>query len=229
MTTSPASSANGELLERVSANLVAVRARIASTGRDPTTVRIVAVTKTFAPQYVRAAAAAGLLVMGENYVEELVKKREAITDVALTWHYLGALQSNKIHRVALSADVICGVTRLKEIERIAATRAGAAIYVQVDFTGAAQRNGAAPNNVAELVERGRTLGLDVRGLMTVAPIDPGGARSAFRATTALADDLGLVERSMGMTNDLEPACELGSSEVRVGRALFGSRGTGTAP
>jgi uncharacterized pyridoxal phosphate-containing UPF0001 family protein len=223
MTTYPASSANGELLERVAANLVAVRARIASTGRDTATVRIVAVTKTFAPQYVRAAAAAGLEVMGENYVEELVEKRDEVTDLALTWHYLGALQSNKIHRAVLSADVLCGVSRLKEIERIASTREGAAIYAQVDFTGSALRIGAAPRAVAALVERGRSIGLDVRGLMTVAPIDPDGARSAFRATTVLADDLGLSERSMGMTNDLEAACELGSSEVRVGRALFGPR------
>jgi uncharacterized pyridoxal phosphate-containing UPF0001 family protein len=223
MTTCPASSAKGELFERVAANLFAVRARIASTGRDTATVRIVAVTKTFAPQYVRAAAAAGLKVMGENYVDELAEKRDEVTDLALTWHYLGALQSNKIHRAVLSADVLCGVSRLKEIERIASTRGGAAIYVQVDFTGSAQRNGAAPQAVAALVQRGRALGLDVRGLMTVAPIDPEGARSAFRATTALADDLGLCERSMGMTNDLEAACELGSSEVRVGRALFGPR------
>jgi uncharacterized pyridoxal phosphate-containing UPF0001 family protein len=229
MTTCPASSVNGELLERVTANLIAVRARIASTGRDPSTVRIVAVTKTFGPEFVRAAMAAGLHAVGENYVEELIQKRDEVPDIALTWHYLGALQSNKIHRVALAADVLCGVSRLKELELIAATRASAAIYVQVDFTGAEGRSGAAPNPVAGLVERGRTLGLDVRGLMTVAPVDPCGARSAFSSTIALADDLGLVERSMGMTSDLEVACELGSSEIRVGRALFGPRETGTAP
>ena len=228
MTTSPVSSASGELLQRLAANLAVVRARIASTGRDISTVRIVAVTKMFDGSFVRAAAQAGLRVVAENYVEELIEKRDEIADVTLTWHYLGALQSNKIHRVALAADVLCGVTRMKELERIAAYRSDAAIYVQVDYTGAAGRNGAAPKAVAGLVDRGRALGLDVRGLMTVAPNDPEGARSAFSQTTALADDLGVVERSMGMTNDLEIACELGSSEVRLGRALFGPRGTGPA-
>ena len=73
------------------------------------------------------------------------------------------------------------------------------------------------------MERGRALDLDVRGLMTVAPNDPEGARRAFRSLGALADDLGLAERSMGMSDDLEVACEYGTSEVRIGRALFGAR------
>jgi uncharacterized pyridoxal phosphate-containing UPF0001 family protein len=69
----------------------------------------------------------------------------------------------------------------------------------------------------------------VLGLMTVAPTDPSAARSAFQSTIALADQLGLVERSMGMSDDLELACELGSTEIRVGRALFGDRGAGVSP
>ena len=77
--------------------------------------------------------------------------------------------------------------------------------------------------MALLVARGRVLGLNVRGLMTVAPNDRDGARQAFRSLGALADDLGLVERSMGMSDDLELACEFGTSEVRIGRALFGER------
>jgi uncharacterized pyridoxal phosphate-containing UPF0001 family protein len=77
--------------------------------------------------------------------------------------------------------------------------------------------------VASLVSRARALDLDVRGLMTVAPVDPELARRAFVATDLLASDLGLVERSMGMTDDLEIACRCGSTEVRVGRALFGPR------
>jgi uncharacterized pyridoxal phosphate-containing UPF0001 family protein len=97
------------------------------------------------------------------------------------------------------------------------------IYVQVDFTGAVQRNGATPAEVAGVVERARMLGLDVQGLMTVGPIDPESARAAFGATASLADDLGLVERSMGMSDDLEIACEMGATEVRIGRGLFGLR------
>ena len=160
--------------------------------------------------------------MGENYVDELCSKRGASTD-PLRWHYLGALQSNKINSVLECADVLCGVSRSKELERIAKYPHPRVLYVQVDFTGQAGRNGTEPGEVAGLVTRGRELGLDIRGLMTVAPIDPRLAREAFLSTVRLADDLGLVERSMGMSDDLELACELGTTEVRIGRALFGAR------
>lgn len=190
-------------------------------------MRIVAVTKTFGADVVRAAAAAGIATVGENYVDELEAKRAATADLALRWHFLGALQSNKIARAVRAADVLCGVSREAELSRIARARAGAIVYVQVDFTGAAGRNGAAPASVAGLVARGRDLGLDVAGLMTVAPPEPEGARRAFAATARLADDLGLVERSMGMSDDLELALGAGSTEVRVGRALFGPRGAVT--
>lgn len=228
MTTFPASSASAELVQRVTANLAVVRSRIASTGRDPNSVRIVAVTKTFGVDHVRAAWVAGLRSVGENYVDELEAKRAAGADLAVTWHYLGALQSNKIHRCVQFGDVICGVSRVKELERIVHYSPNHSLYVQVDFTGASGRNGAAPSQVASLVEHGRELGLDVRGLMTVAPIDGVGARRAFATTSEMANDLGLVERSMGMTDDLELACELGSSEVRIGRGLFGPRAPETS-
>jgi len=223
MTTFPASSANDELVERVRDNLTRLQGRIQSTGRELGSVRIVAVTKTFPAAYVKVAAALGLNTVGENYVDELCAKRSDVGDTSVRWHYLGALQSNKIHRVVECADVICGVSRIKEIEKIAASGHANVLYVQVDFTGQAGRNGAEPSDVAALVQRGRDLGLDVAGLMTVAPPDPEGARAAFRATRDLVDDLALVECSMGMSDDLEIACELGSSEVRIGRALFGAR------
>jgi uncharacterized pyridoxal phosphate-containing UPF0001 family protein len=123
------------------------------------------------------------------------------------------------------ADLLCGVSRLKELDKIAVLRPGMALYVQVDCTGAPQRNGAPPSEVAGLVQRGRERGLDVRGLMTVAPEAVDAAREAFHITTQLADELGLVERSMGMSDDLELACEYGTTEVRIGRALFGPRAT----
>jgi pyridoxal phosphate enzyme (YggS family) len=223
MTTFPASSANDELVQRVAHNLAVVRARITSTGRDLASVRIVAVTKTFGVDAVRAAVSNGLTNLGENYVDELCQKRTSSDDETVTWYYLGAVQSNKVRRVVECADVICSVSRLKELERIATYAPSRPLYVQVDYTGAAERNGAAEGDVAILVERGRALGLDVRGLMTVAPNDPEGTRRAFRSLGALADDLGLAERSMGMSDDLEVACEYGTSEVRIGRALFGAR------
>jgi len=211
------------LVQRVAANLAVVERRIAATGRSRDSVRIVAVTKTFPSSAVRAAATLGLDTMGENYVDELEAKHEACADLALRWHFLGALQSNKIARVARVSDVVCAVTRVKELERLAVSAPGMAIYVEVDYTGESQRHGASPSIVTPLVRRARELALDVRGLMTVAPLDPGGARRAFSATAALADDLGLLERSMGMSDDLESALDCGSTEVRLGRALFGPR------
>ena len=223
MTTYPASSASDELLERLRVNLARVRARISASGRDPSSVRIVAVTKTFGVEHVRAAYELGLRTFGENYVDELCEKRRATGTLDTSWHYLGALQTNKIARATSCADVLSGVAREKELEKIATSSPGAAIDVQVDFTGEAQRNGVAPRDVAALVRRARALELNVRGLMVVAPPGEGPTRKAFVATVALADALGLVERSMGMSDDLELACELGTTEVRLGRALFGSR------
>jgi hypothetical protein len=223
MTTSPVSSASGELFERVRANLAHVHTRISASGRDPLSVRIVAVTKTFGLKEVLVAHELGLRAFGENYVDELCAKREVTQGLEASWHFLGALQSNKIRRAVECADVLCGVAREKEIEKIATSSPGMTIDVQVDFTDEAQRNGAAPTQVEAIVLRARALDLRVRGLMVVAPKGGSAAREAFRQTNDLADKLGLVERSMGMSDDLELACAMGTTEVRLGRALFGSR------
>jgi pyridoxal phosphate enzyme (YggS family) len=223
MTTFPASFDNEELLERVAANLARVRERIEASAAEPSSVRIVAVTKTFGPEVVRAGYQLGLRTFGENFVDELCAKREATASLQLSWHFLGALQTNKIARATSCADVLSAVARDKELVKIATSSPGMQIDVQVDFTGEAQRNGAAPSDVIELVRRARALELKVRGLMVVAPIGEDLTRKAFAATSALADELGVVERSMGMSDDLEMACELGATEVRLGRALFGSR------
>jgi len=220
MTTSPASSAS-ELRERISANLGAVRRRIAATGRDPNSVRVVAVTKTFSREAVRAAFEVGLRDFGENYVDELCAKREVAPEGV--WHFLGALQTNKIARATTCANVLSGVSRERELTKLASLASTSWLDIQVDFTRRAERNGAPESLVPELVSRARELNLKVRGLMVVAPPDADLARAAFRRTVELADELGLVERSMGMSEDLEMACELGTTEVRVGRALFGPR------
>jgi PLP dependent protein len=220
MTIYPASSAS-ELLERVGANLERVRSRITSAGRDLASVRIVAVTKTFGVDEVQAAWQLGLRHFGENYVDELCAKRDAAPDA--TWHFLGALQTNKIARASACAQVLSAVARERELERLASLGSTNSLDVQVDFTGRAERNGAALDDVAKLVSRARELNLNVRGLMVVAPTDLIAAQRAFATTVALADQLGLSERSMGMSEDLELACSQGSSEVRLGRALFGPR------
>ncbi len=223
MTTSPASSADAELVARVTQNLTTLRARITSTGRDPATIRVVAVTKTFGVDAVRAACANGLSHVGENYLGELETKVAETRDLSLTWHYLGALQTNKIVRTCAAARVLSAVSRIKELERIAASPTRPSIYLQVDYTGGATRHGAPSRDVPALVRRARTLELDVRGLMTVASPDLTEARSAFARLAALRDDLGVDECSMGMSDDLEAACELGTDELRIGRALFGER------
>jgi len=223
MTIFPASSASEELLERVRANFVRVGERIESSGRDRSSVRIVAVTKTFGVEEIRAAVALGLTTFGENYVDELCEKRRATDTLDLSWHFLGALQTNKIARAASCADVLSGVARERELTRIATLSPGKAVDIQIDFTNEAQRNGTAPEDVATLVARARALELNVRGLMVVAPLGEAATRAAFVKTNALANELGVRERSMGMSDDLELACELGSTELRLGRALFGPR------
>jgi pyridoxal phosphate enzyme (YggS family) len=223
MTTFPASSASGDLIERVSANLDEVHRRIAASGKDPASVRIVAVTKTFGLDEVRAAYVLGLRDFGENYVDELCAKRATFAETDVTWHFLGALQTNKIARALGCAEVLSGVSRGKELDKIAAVKAGATIDVQVDFTGAAERNGALPEEVEGLVRHARELNLNVRGLMVVAPPGEARTRAAFAETVALANQLGLKERSMGMSEDLEIALEQGTTELRLGRAIFGPR------
>ena len=223
MTTYPVSSVNPGDVERIAANWARLQQRILEAGGDPQRVRVVAVTKTFDPATVRAALAAGLRVMGENYVDELELKRAEVADSHVRWHYLGALQSNKIARIVEAADVLSGVAREKEIRRIATLRPGACIDVQVDFTGGVQRNGADASQVATLVHVAREEGLDVRGLMSVASPDQTVAREQFRRVDSLAGELGLPGRSMGMSDDFELAVACGSTEVRIGRALFGPR------
>ncbi len=225
MKTSPASSASNDFTERVRENLEEIQSRIVATGRDPNEIRIVAVTKSFGEEAVHAARASGIHHVGENYVDELELKRKALDSEPLTWHYLGALQTNKINRIVEFADLVCGVARVKEIEKIARSARAVPIYLQVDFTSSPQRNGATPDELPELVARARDCGLEVRGLMTVAPADPDGARTAFELTRRLTDELALAECSMGMTDDLEIACNWGTTELRVGRGLFGPRQT----
>jgi uncharacterized pyridoxal phosphate-containing UPF0001 family protein len=141
----------------------------------------------------------------------------------LRWHFLGAIQRNKVARLAPVVGVWQSVSRVEEGERIARFAPGAAVLVEVDTTGLSGRSGCPPDGVRALVARLRDAGLDVRGLMTVAAPGAEAARAAFATVRALADELGLEERSMGMTDDLEAAVGAGTTMVRIGRALFGER------
>ena len=187
-------------------------------------MRVVGVTKGFGPEAVRAARRAGLADLGENYAAELVGKAAADAgDDGVVWHFLGAVQRNKVAQLAPLVGVWQSVAREAEGARIARFAPGARVLVQVETTGLPGRNGCPPSEVAVLVPRLADLGLDVRGLMTVAAPDPTASREAFDSLARLADRLGLEERSMGMSDDLEAAVAAGSTMVRIGRALFGAR------
>jgi hypothetical protein len=221
ISTSPPSSAN----DGVAGRLHSVRLRIEKAGGDLSAVRVVAVTKGFGPEAVVAARAAGLYDIGENYADELVSKAAELGDTSppTTWHFLGAIQRNKVARLAPVVGTWQSVSRVEEGARIARFAPGATVLVEVDTTGLPGRNGCPPDGARALVPRLRDVGLDVHGLMTVAAPGPGAAASAFETVRSLADELGLVERSMGMTEDLEAAVRAGTTMVRIGRALFGER------
>ncbi|MHB1781343.1 MAG: YggS family pyridoxal phosphate enzyme [Acidimicrobiales bacterium] len=206
----------------VRARLGVVRGRIVAAGGDPARVRVVAVTKGFGPEAARAVVEAGIADLGENYADELVAKALDVGG-SVRWHFLGAVQRNKVRRLAPSVGLWQGVDRLEEGEAIARAAPGAQVLVEVDVTGAPGRGGVEPGSVGQLVDGLCHLGLDVRGLMTVAPAGDARAGEAFALVARLVADLGLAEASMGMSDDLEDAVANGSTMVRIGRALLGPR------
>jgi uncharacterized pyridoxal phosphate-containing UPF0001 family protein len=207
--------------------LAAIRRRIDGAAPDPRRVTLLAVTKGFGPEAVRTAVAAGLAAVGENYADELVAKAAALAGgpgPAPVWHYLGAVQRNKVPRLAPVVACWQGLRRIEEGRAIARRCPGAQVLVQVDVAGLPGRGGVPPAEVPDLVAALRAEDLDVAGLMAVgAPGPAEGARPGFREVTRLADGLDLRIRSMGMTDDLEVALDEGSTMVRLGRALFGER------
>lgn len=194
-------------------------------------VRIVGVTKGFGPEIVEVAVAAGITEIGENYAQELQSKHEAIRRVgssgqgAVRVHFIGQLQSNKVRSLVGRVDRFDSVDRESLVLEIARRAPGAHILIQVNATGEPHKGGCAPSDLAPLVSRARTEGLIVEGLMAVGPTHggPDAAGPVFARVRALADDLGLEECSMGMSEDLEVAVAHGATEVRIGTALWGAR------
>jgi hypothetical protein len=212
--------------EDVAERLAGFRQRIAAASGDPARVTVVAVTKGFGTDAVRAALGAGLVDIGENYADELVAKAAEISDVAPAprWHFLGAIQRNKVPRLAPLVSCWQGVSRREEGQAIAKRQPGAMVLVQVDIAGIPGRGGCRPEEVPELVASLRREELEVAGLMAVGPPGPPEeAREGFHRVAGLADQLDLRIRSMGMTDDLEVAVAEGSTMVRIGRGLFGDR------
>jgi hypothetical protein len=218
----------GSRAEDVSERLAGFRERIAAASADPAEVTVVAVTKGFGSDAVRAALAAGLVDIGENYADELVAKAAETTDAAPAprWHFLGAIQRNKVARLAPVVSCWQGISRREEGQAIAKRQPGAMVLVQVDIAGIPGRGGCEPEGVADLVASLRQEELEVAGLMAVGPPGPPEeARAGFHRVASLADQLDLRIRSMGMTDDLEVALAEGSTMVRIGRGLFGDRPT----
>lgn len=214
----------GQVAER----LAVVRDRIARAGGIG--VQVVAVTKTFGVDALRAASAAGADAIGENYAQELVAKFAELAEsgdepFGLPVHFIGQLQSNKVRSVAPYVQVYETVDRASVATEIAKRAPGATVLVQVSTSGEPGKGGCPVDDVAALVDRLRALGLVPAGLMTVGPTEggPEAARAGFRRVRALLDQLGLSVCSMGMTDDLEVAVQEGATQVRVGSALFGAR------
>ena len=219
MTAAPEPAIVAERVERLRERLVEL-----APDRD---VRIVAVTKGFDVDAPRAALAAGVTMLGENYAQELIAKNDALDDEErsrVQWHFLGRLQRNKVRAIAPIVAVWQSVDRTEVIDEIARRAPGAQVMIQANLSGEPQKGGAPLADVPALVERASALGLAVVGLMGVgAAGDPRLSAEGFTALVDRADDLGLVERSIGMSDDLEAAVGAGSTMVRVGTGLFGPR------
>jgi len=233
-------------------NLRAVRARIDAAARrasrDPDGVTLIAVSKTFPTEYVRAAAAAGHVDFGENKVQEALQKIGETTDITLRWHLIGHLQSNKAKKVATPFACIHSIDSVELLERVdsAAAEHGSTpdVLVQVDLAGEATKFGA-PSEAARRVIDAALSARAVRlaGVMIVPPWndDQEQTRPWFRRLRELRDAwvadgipaMSLRHLSMGMSHDFEAAIEEGATLVRVGTAIFGKRThpttTGIAP
>jgi PLP dependent protein len=221
--------------EAVRANLTRVRERIAEAcaraGRDPATVRLVAATKTVSPELVRWAREDGVRDFGENYVQELKRKRQVVPEAQ--WHFIGTLQTHTAHRVAELADVVQTLSPGRAIVRLArrAAETGRRLpgLIEVDFTG--ERTGVAPQDCCGFADEVASMaGLDLQGLMTLPPMaqDAEAARPYFVRLRELLGDVAnahpnAVELSMGMSMDYQVAVEEGATMVRLGTALFGER------
>jgi len=229
-------------MSSVEAKLQQVRTRIATacmTSQRPVqSVTLLAVTKTFGPQAVRQAFAAGQRAFGENYVQEALEKIESLVDLRdrIEWHLIGPLQGNKARVVAAAFDWVHSIDRLKVAERLSAQRSDTLpplqVCLQVNISGEASKSGVEPADALALARAVAALPrLRLRGLMSIPePQSDFAAQSAPHHALARllfelnASGLALDTLSMGMSADLEAAIAEGATIVRVGSAIFGERG-----
>jgi pyridoxal phosphate enzyme (YggS family) len=219
--------------DEIRANIDALASRIAGAcaraGRAREEVHLVAVSKTFPAADIELAIAAGMTNIGENKVQEAREKKPGVSAPA-RWHLIGHLQSNKVKDAVRLFDVIQSVDSYELAERISRVAESAGkrqeVMLQVNIGREDQKSGIDPDDVSGLVRRVSELpSLHLGGLMAIPPLGEAEAmRPYFRQLRALRDGLGLEELSMGMTDDFEVAIEEGATLIRVGRAIFGSRG-----
>jgi len=227
--------------ETIAHNLGVVQQRIAlaaaKAGRNASDVRLLLAAKTQTPETLRQAVGAGALLMGENKVQEGNVHCPALADLAIEWHFIGHLQTNKVKEVVAWAHCIQSIDRLELAEKLNARLASLdrtmAVLVQVNTSGEASKSGVPPQEALALIEQVAALPqLHVRGLMTIGLLegDETQTRNCFRMlkqiqTESNQHDLPhrLEVLSMGMSHDLEWAVEEGSTLVRVGSAVFGPR------
>jgi pyridoxal phosphate enzyme (YggS family) len=205
----------------------------ARAGREPSSLRLIAVSKRHTPEAMRAAYGEGQREFGENYVQELVQKVEALRDLSeLRMHLIGRLQRNKVKDVLRVVDRLQSVDSVDSLrlaeslaERAAAAGRVLPVLVQVNVAGEAQKAGVAEADLPELIAAisgWPSLALD--GLMVIPPdVEPEQRRPHFRRLRQLAQQHGLRELSMGMSEDLEIAVEEGATQLRIGTAIFGER------
>jgi len=221
-------------------NVARVRERVeraaGRAGREPDSIRIVAVTKTFGADVVREVLRAGIADIGENRVQELLEKADAVS-VPCRWHLVGPLQRNKATKVVGLVHMlhaVDGVRIARAVDRIAGERGlRVPVLLEVNTSGEPSKHGVSPADVPGVAEAIASLAhLDFQGLMTIGPVseDPVDTRRCFRSLAGLAatlrrsTGLALPHLSMGMTGDFEIAIEEGATLVRLGRVLTGERG-----
>lgn len=223
----------------IEAHLSQVHARIDAAaracGRDPAAIQLLAVSKTRPPEDIAAAYACGQRAFGENYLQEAEAKLDALSDLAIEWHYIGRIQGNKTRPIAERFAWVHGLASARHAQRLSDQRPAEApplqVCLQVNLSGEASKEGIQAAELQALAEHVAALPhLQLRGLMTLpAPSDdPAEQRAVFARLAALLDQLNqtglqLDALSMGMSGDLEAAVCEGATIVRIGTAVFGAR------
>ncbi|WAH59161.1 YggS family pyridoxal phosphate-dependent enzyme [Pseudomonas silvicola] len=229
-------------MSTIADNVLRVSARIHDAARavqrDPASIGLLAVSKTKPAEAVREAFAAGIEEFGENYLQEALGKQAQLTDLPLTWHFIGPIQSNKTRAIAEHFAWVHSVDRLKIAQRLSEQRPADLpplnICIQINVSGEASKSGCTPADLPALATAIAALPrLRLRGLMAIPePTEDRAAQDAAFATVRTLQEslnLPLDTLSMGMSHDLEAAVAQGATWVRIGTALFGARDYGQQP